>query len=173
MQHPLDKFKHCPKCGSEKFIVNNFKSKHCEDCRFTYYFNSSAATVAVIINDDNELLVATRAQEPAIGTYDLPGGFVDMFETGEEAVVREVKEETNLTITDIQYLFSIPNTYNYSDFEVHTLDLVYLCKVGSFKLLKAEDDVAKLEFKKINDLNPDDFGLLSIKEIVKIIKQKG
>lgn len=172
MRHPLDKFKYCPKCGSDKFVVNNFKSKHCNDCGFTYYFNSSAATVAIIINENNELLVATRAHEPAKGTYDLPGGFVDMYETGEEAIAREVKEETHLEIKELKYLFSVPNIYNYSDFEVHTLDLVYQCKAENIEDLKAEDDVAKLEFKKIEDLNPEDFGLMSIKKIINSIQQK-
>lgn len=172
MKHPLDKFKFCPKCGSGKFVINNFKSKHCEDCGFTYYFNSSASTVALILNNDNELLVAVRAKDPSKGTYDLPGGFVDMYETAEEAVIREVKEETNLTVTEVRYLYSIPNIYNYSDFEVHTLDMVFICSVESIAELKAEDDVAKLEFKKIEDLNPDDFGLISIKEIIKTIQQK-
>lgn len=172
MQHPLDKFKYCPKCGSDRFVVNNFKSKRCNDCGFTYYFNSSAATVAIIINENNELLVATRAHEPAKGTYDLPGGFVDMYETGEEAVAREVKEETHLEVSEVQYLFSVPNIYNYSDFEVHTLDLVYQCQVDNIDSLKAEDDVAKLEFKKIEDLNPEDFGLMSIKKIINSIQQK-
>lgn len=172
MKHPLEKFKFCPKCGSLKFIVNDFKSKRCEDCNFIYYFNSCASTVALIINDNNELLVATRSQEPAVGTLDLPGGFVDLLETGEEAVIREVKEETNLEVVDVSYLYSITNIYNYSDFDVHTLDLVYLCKVNDDVAIKANDDVAKLEFKKIKDLNPEDFGLLSIKEIVKTIQQK-
>lgn len=44
--HPLELFKYCPKCGSSHFEIHNEKSKHCADCGFTYYFNSSAATVA-------------------------------------------------------------------------------------------------------------------------------
>ena len=49
--HPLELFKYCPKCGSPHFEVNNEKSKRCADCGFVYYFNSSAATVAFILND--------------------------------------------------------------------------------------------------------------------------
>ena len=45
-----------------------------------------AATVALILNGRNELLVCRRAKEPAKGTLDLPGGFIDMTETGEEAL---------------------------------------------------------------------------------------
>lgn len=169
--HPLSQFKYCPKCGSNRFIENNFKSKRCEDCGFIYYFNSCSSTIAIIINDDKELLVATRAHEPVKGTLDLPGGFVDMEETGEEAVAREVIEETGLVVEKVDYLFSIPNKYVYSGFEVQTLDLVYRCFVKNTENLKAEDDVAKLEFIKISELNPELFGLLSVKEVIKEIQK--
>lgn len=168
--HPLAQFKYCPKCGSHHFVENNFKSKRCEQCGFTYYFNPSSSTIAVIKNDKDELLVATRAHEPAKGTLDLPGGFVDMGETGEEGLIREVKEETDLEIEDITYLFSVPNKYIYSEFEVQTLDMVYLCRIGDIKALEAKDDVSKLEFIKISDLNPDLFGLTSVKEVIKKIQ---
>lgn len=168
--HPLHQFKFCPKCGSSHFVENNFKSKRCEACGFVYYFNPSSSTIAIIINSNDELLVATRAHAPAKGTFDLPGGFVDMNETGEEAVIREVKEETGLHVSQAKYMFSIPNTYVYLGFEVHTLDLVYLCKVDDMQNIKAEDDVASLQFIKISELNPDLFGLRSVKEVIQEIK---
>lgn len=98
MKHPLAQFLYCPECGSPHFEVNNEKSKKCTDCGFVYYFNPSAATVALILNEKNELLVCRRAKEPAKGTLDLPGGFIDMNETGEEGVAREVLEETGLKV---------------------------------------------------------------------------
>lgn len=168
--HPLSQFKYCPKCGSDHFVENNFKSKRCGKCGFIYYFNSSSSTIALIINENKELLVATRAHDPQKGTLDLPGGFVDMNETGEEAVIREVKEETNLDVEKVKYLFSIPNTYIYSGFEVHTLDLVYLCEVNDIGKMKAEDDVANLQFIKISELEPDSFGLISVKEVIRKIQ---
>lgn len=168
--HPLHQFKFCPKCGSSHFVENNIKSKRCETCGFVYYFNPSSSTIAIIINSNDELLVATRAHDPAKGTFDLPGGFVDMNETGEEAVIREVKEETGLHVSQAKYMFSIPNTYVYSGFEVHTLDLVYLCKVNDMRNMQAEDDVASLQFIKISELNPDLFGLRSVKEVIQEIK---
>ena len=96
MKHPLAQFLYCPECGSPHFEVNNEKSKKCTDCGFVYYFNPSSATVALILNEKKELLVCRRAKEPAKGTLDLPGGFIDMNETGEEGVGREVWEETGL-----------------------------------------------------------------------------
>ena len=94
MAHPLDKFVYCPVCGSQHFDINNFKSKRCQDCGFTYYANPCSATAAFIVNDRQEMLVVRRAKEPAKGTLDLPGGFVDMYETVEDGMRREIKEET-------------------------------------------------------------------------------
>lgn len=169
--HPLSQFKYCPKCGSNHFVENNFKSKKCESCGFIYYFNTSSSTIALILNDKKELLVATRAHEPAKDTLDLPGGFVDLEETGEESVVREIKEETGLETISVTYLFSIPNKYVYSGFEVQTLDLVYLCDVKDISVMKAEDDVSSLQFIKLADLQPEFFGLTSVKEVIKTIQK--
>ena len=171
MKHPLHQFRFCPKCGSENFRENNEKSKKCADCGFTYYFNSSAAVVAVIENAEGEILVATRAKDPAKGTFDLPGGFIDMHESGEDAIRREVHEETGLLITSAEYLFSIPNIYVYSGFEVHTLDMFFRCKSVNLSDLNAQDDVLELQFIARNKLNPADFGLMSIRKgIEKILE---
>ena len=164
--HPLETFKYCPKCGSNRFVESDDKSKLCENCHFTYYFNSSAAVAVFIINKKGELLVARRAKEPARGTLDLPGGFVDLYETAEEAVVREVKEETGAIINDIRYLFSIPNIYLYSEFNVHTVDLFFRCYVEDSVNFTPDDDVAELFFLGRNEINPDLFGLDSIKKAI-------
>lgn len=167
MPHPLDKFRHCPICGSENFHKHDEKSKQCADCRFIYYFNPSAATVAFILNAKDELLVCRRGKEPAKGTLDLPGGFIDMYETAEEGIAREVKEETGLDLLNSRYLFSLPNTYLYSDFLVHTLDLFFLCETKPSNQLAANDDVAETFWLPIHSLNPEDFGLTSIREGIK------
>lgn len=169
--HPLHLFKYCPICGSDTFNVNNFKSKKCKSCGFVYYFNPSSATVAVIVNDKNQILIATRANDPAKGTFDLPGGFVDLDESAEEAVVREVKEETGLSVESVEYLFSLPNVYLYSGFEVETTDLFFLCKTNSAQEFKADDDVSSLQFINVSDLDASKFGLSSIKRGVERLKK--
>lgn len=87
-----------------------------------------------------------------------------MYETGEEGVAREVKEETGLTVTEAKYLFSLPNTYLYSGFLVHTLDQFFLCTVADDSHLKAMDDVADSFWMPLDRINPDEFGLDSVRK---------
>lgn len=54
---------------------------------------------AVLSDDQGRLLLIRRANEPGRGLWSLPGGRVEPGETDEEAVVREVAEETGLTVT--------------------------------------------------------------------------
>ncbi len=162
--HPLAPFQYCPRCGSSHFVEHNSKAKRCCNCNFVYYFNSSAATVALILNSQDELLVTRRAHEPAKGTLDLPGGFIDMYETGEEGVAREVREETGLTVLQSSYLFSLPNIYPFSGFEVHTLDMFFLCRVDNVSAPEAHDDVAETFFIPISKIDPQEFGLASVRQ---------
>lgn len=111
-------------------------------------------------------MAVRRAKEPAKGSFDLPGGFVDLYETAEEAIVREVKEETDLQISIPRYLFSLPNIYRYSGFDVHTVDLFYQYSVDTFPELQAGDDAESLYFLKKNEIHPETFGLNSIRQAV-------
>ena len=172
-KHILDKFRFCPVCGSADFVANNEKSKRCLQCGFVYYLNPSAATVAVIVNEDDELLVVRRAKEPAKGTLDLPGGFSDCYETSEEGVCREVMEETGLKVERVDFLFSLPNLYMYSGLQIHTIDMFYLCYVKDKKNAKAADDAAELMWIPWNEIRPETFGLGSIRRgIEKILTKK-
>lgn len=173
MNHPLSQFKYCPECGSGQFEEHNFKSKQCQACGFTYYFNSAAATVAFILNEQDELLVCRRAKEPAKDTLDLPGGFIDMNETGEEGVIREVYEETGLEVKQADYLFSLPNRYLYSGFTVHTLDLFFCCTVKDTHSFQAMDDAAELFFIPLQAIRPEEFGLYSVRQgLIRFLEEK-
>ncbi len=175
--HPLEKFHYCPVCGSSQFEINNFKSKKCCHCGFIYYANPCSATVAFIVRtvpaqttgeqECKELLVARRGKEPAKGTLDIVGGFVDMEETVEQGLFREIREETGMTITQASYLFSIPNLYEYSGMTVHTLDMFFLVEVGRDANPKADDDVAELKWMPLEKVDYRLFGLRSISQGVK------
>ena len=164
--HPLDKFRFCPVCGSSAFEENNAKSKKCCQCGFTYYANPSSATAAFIMRPDGCLLVARRGKEPAKGTLDLVGGFVDMYETVEEGMLREIREETGLVLDRCDYLFSIPNLYVYSGMTIHTLDMFYECHVAQDANPQPDDDAAELMWLSPDKIDPSLFGLDSIRQAV-------
>ena len=58
--------------------------------------------VSAAIFRDGRVLIVRRARPPAHGLYTLPGGGVELGETLEEAVIREVREETALEVEPIE-----------------------------------------------------------------------
>lgn len=171
--HPLDVFRFCPKCGSSKFTINSPASKKCEVCGFEYFKNPSIGVAAIIFDDKGQLLAVRRSKEPAKGTLDLPGGFVNIKETIEEAVIREVKEETNIDIEVVEFLFDIPNNYVYSGINVYPLDFLVKCRITNMNDIKIdESENSELVFLKPEEINPQDFGLESIKKTIEILIAK-
>lgn len=165
--HPLEKFSYCPSCGSSHFEIQNEKSKRCDNCGFEYFLNPSSAVAAFITNGKGELLVLRRKQDPGKGMLDLPGGFCDIGETIEEAVVREVKEETGLEVTHMEYMFSEPNKYRYSDFDIPTLDAFFRCEVADTQTVTAMDDASEYIWVGPEDIQTEQFGLRSIRNAIR------
>ncbi len=164
-------FNFCPVCGSSNFVIHNVKSKKCDACGFVLYVNPSCAVACFVMNDRKELLVCKRAKDPAKATLDLPGGFVDEFESAEQALFRELKEELNGDVQSYQYLFSLPNEYLYSGFTIPTLDMIYLVRLSNDEELIAADDVESIQWVNIANIHPMEFGLKSIRQAVELFIQ--
>ncbi len=112
-----------------------------------------------------------RAIEPMKGWLDLPGGFCDLHETAEEGVRREVMEETGLRVTDMRFLLSQPNTYEYSGFTVHTIDLFFLCSVDETAAPQAMDDAQEIVWLWPEEVRPEVFAFESTKRALHEILQ--
>ena len=171
MPHSKDVFKFCPFCGSRNFLWDGVKAHSCSDCSRKLYINEAGATIALIKNDKNELLFTTRKFNPAAGMLDFPGGFIDLGETAEDCVKREVKEELNLEVTDITFFGTFPNQYEYGGLTYFTIDIVFECRVKSFTTLRADDDAASVQFINPNKVNINDIGLQSVKNVVLQVKK--
>ena len=159
-------FQYCPHCGSAQLGTRGTKALLCADCGFEYYLNPAAAVAALISDSDGRLLIAVRGKEPAKGTWDLPGGFVDPGESAEDALRREIKEELNLDIIAMEYFCSVPNVYEYKNVAYATVDLAYICHVEDPATATPADDVDSILFKRPADIDPQKFGLRSVRTIV-------
>ena len=67
--------------------------------KYCYKYPRPSYTVdaAIVAKADRMLLLILRKHDPFAGKWAFPGGFMDMDETPEEAIVRELEEETNIT----------------------------------------------------------------------------
>ncbi|MGC8705846.1 argininosuccinate lyase [Desulfurella multipotens] len=126
------------------------KSSHVDLCPRCSYpikiYKNPSLTVDCIIEKDNKVLLINRKNYPF--GFALPGGFVNYGESVEQAVIREVKEETSLDIVEPK-LFGV-----YSDPErdprSHTVSVVFYAKASGTP--KASDDAEDLGFFDLDNL---------------------
>lgn len=119
--------KHCFECGNPLVgvIQEGRERLRCEACGWTYYPQLKVSTAAVIEKEDC-ILLARRANAPWLGYWYLPAGYVEADENPEDAVSREVREETGLIVLPSQLI----GLYFFDDDpRGHGLLLVYRCQV--------------------------------------------
>ncbi|HET9221798.1 MAG TPA: NUDIX domain-containing protein, partial [Roseiflexaceae bacterium] len=90
------KHSHCSYCGAA-FAEGQPWPRLCAACGNTTYLNPTPVAVVLLPVDDGLLLVR-RAIPPHVGKLALPGGYVNLDETWQEAGAREVLEETGVVI---------------------------------------------------------------------------
>ncbi|KAA5545180.1 NUDIX domain-containing protein [Roseiconus nitratireducens] len=135
-------YQHCPRCAAEAPEPGKVPFR-CQHCGFTHFFGPVAAVGALIIDGQDRLLLVRRARDPGKGMWGLPGGFVDQDETVEQALNREIYEETRLELDSLSLLVTYPNEYNYRGVVSPVIDLFYCCRAsepGRVELEPAELD---------------------------------
>lgn len=152
-----DLIQFCPRCGRQAVKALQGKAIQCDACGFLLFFNAATAVGALISDAEGRLLLLRRSRDPGKGKFGLPGGFVDAGESAEEALRREVREETNLEVNEMRYLCSRPNRYEYQGVTYHTEDLFFLCTVQSFDSLAALDETESCCFLRPEEIQESDF----------------
>jgi ADP-ribose pyrophosphatase YjhB (NUDIX family) len=171
--HPSVKFKYCPACASAGFTFNGEKLFTCSSCGFTFYVNPAAAVAAIIESPDGRIVLTRRKHEPRSGSLDLPGGFVDINESAEEAIRREVFEELGINIKSLRLLASFPNEYIFNGLKYFTCDLGFICTTDELEKIKPADDVSEAILIDPDDISFAEIGFPSIVNLLKsYIKQK-
>ncbi len=148
----MDAKRFCSYCG-EKLIQKSFQEKnhwYCQTCDRIHYENPFPAVAALVPNQDGQLLLVKRAVEPAKGAWCLPGGFIEIDESIEEAVLRELKEETGIEgeIGKLVDFFSQRSP-------LYSALLIFGYRVTMLGgVLQAGDDAEEARFFDIDDLPP-------------------
>ena len=137
----LEQARFCPRCGSRNVEIRDGKLLHCDACGFHFYINTASAVAGYVLDRQDRVLLVRRARDPAKGMLSPPGGFLDFGETGEEAVRREIREETALVVEVSGYLGSFPNRYHYRGTDYPTLDIFFMCRVPTFERAEANEEV--------------------------------
>ncbi len=92
----LERNSHCSYCG-RRFPVNETWPKRCHACGNKTYLNPLPVAVVLAPVADG-IVVIRRNTDPQKGTLTLPGGYIDLGETWQEAGQRELREETGIQI---------------------------------------------------------------------------
>jgi NAD+ diphosphatase len=96
----------CPRCGGRLHATVAGHVLTCEQCKRQQFPRSDPAVIMMVTDGDRALL-GRQASWPE-GRYSTLAGFVDPGESLEEAVVREVAEETAVRVTDVTYFGNQP-----------------------------------------------------------------
>jgi 8-oxo-dGTP diphosphatase len=122
-------------------IVTNQKANN-----YTYDYPRPAVTVDIILftfyENDLKLLLIQRKRDPFAGKWALPGGFVEIDEDLEDAALRELAEETNVTNVYLEQLY----TFGKPDRDPRTRVIT----ISYFALLSV-DQVAKQQIRGASD----------------------
>lgn len=97
---------YCGRCGTKTENMENERAKICPKCKFISYPRICPAVITAVIKDGKILLAHNKAFHGNM--YSLIAGFVEPGETLEEAVKREIMEEVNIKVKNVQYLGSQP-----------------------------------------------------------------
>jgi ADP-ribose pyrophosphatase YjhB (NUDIX family) len=162
----------CASCGTKAGSVGTDPGGpfRCAACGFTLFFNSASAVAAIIERTDGRALFIRRAKDPGQGKLGMPGGFVDAGESGEQALVREVKEEVGLDLKDVRYLSSHANRYFYAGVTYHTLDLFYTGRVDDPDAAAALDAVDAIAWIDPRTVPLDEIAFDSMKAALEVFR---
>jgi len=110
--------------------------------------------VGGILLDGDRVLMVERGKEPLKGWWSLPGGGVETGETLEQAVCRELREETGLKVEPLGLFELFERIMRDGDGapEYHYVLADYVCAVTGGTLC-AGDDVSRVEWVRRRDLN--------------------
>jgi mutator protein MutT len=134
-----------------------FRNEGCFSMVKRLYPNQPIIGVGAIIICDGKILLEKRKGDPGKGKWSIPGGLVELGETTTEAIIREVKEETGLDVTEPKLIDVVDNIVRDENGKVkwHFVIIDYFVKIKGGEL-RAGDDAEELRWVPLSDVEKYD-----------------
>jgi ADP-ribose pyrophosphatase YjhB (NUDIX family) len=149
----LHGWRFCPVCAGG--LRGDEARRECESCGYVAYANPVPTASALVVDDRGRLLLGRRAAEVENGKWDLPGGFVEEAEDPVEAMRRELREETGLTVEPTRFFGVWTDRYGDGPDARRTLNLYWLARPVAGEATAA-DDVSEVRWFAPDELPPPD-----------------
>ena len=114
---------------------------------YTYKYPRPAVTAdCIVITKEAEpkVLLIQRGDEPFMGCWAFPGGFMNMDETTEQCAIRELEEETGLKVSEVHQIGAYSKVDR--DPRGRTVTVAYLAIVDAPMAVKGQNDAAKAQW---------------------------
>ena len=103
--------------------------------------------VAAIIKKQDKIFITRRSYGEFADMWEFPGGKIELGESREEALIREVKEELELDINNLEYLTTVD--YDYPNF--HLTMHCFICEIcGGELVLNAHNDAKWVSLEELS-----------------------
>lgn len=135
----------CPACGGTTQVVRGGLARQCSTCGVEQFPRTDPAVIVAMVDPDDRLLLG-RQPSWAPGRHSVFAGFVEMGESLEQAVHREMAEEVGLELTGVTYLGSQPWPFPRS------LMVGFLARAGRAEPVAAEGEIEAARWFTREDL---------------------
>ena len=138
---------------------------------YTYKYPHPAVTAdCIVMTRDNQVLLIQRKNEPCRGQWAFPGGFMNIDETAEAAAVRELQEETGITLSETDVFQVGAYTAVDRDPRERVITIAYLAEIDAPVPVKGSDDAARAQWFPLDALPPLAFDHAEILLDAKLIR---
>ncbi|OGH12062.1 MAG: hypothetical protein A2857_00915 [Candidatus Levybacteria bacterium RIFCSPHIGHO2_01_FULL_36_15] len=144
LKRVLERINYCTICA-EKFKNKKDSPIICSKCGYHHYLSPKPTNAAILQNKKREILFVRRKYPPKKNFWDLPGGFLNINETIEESMTRELEEELGVRIENIKYFISTYDSYLYKNVLLATICSIYQGEVVGKDFIP-NDDVLSVKF---------------------------
>ena len=104
------RYTHCPNCGhilTARELGDEGLVPWCDDCSRPWFDSFSTCIITAVMNAAGQVLLQRESRRPEMEV--LVAGYIKPGESAEDAVCREIAEETGLTATTLRYVGSFPH----------------------------------------------------------------